>query len=79
MVPELARSSVLDVACQFRFLADNWFAGTEELEFFDAQGTQWSNNTLPSSDVCVQNVLSDDGESVPLSTFETSDGLPADC
>ena len=59
--------------------ADNEFTGTTELEFFDAQGTVWSGNTIPSSGVCVDNITSDNGESVPLSTFASSDGLPSDC
>eukprot|EP00752_Nemacystus_decipiens_P009556 g8536.t1 len=54
------------------------FTGTEELEFFDAQGTVWSGNSLPSG-VCVDNISSDDGESVDESTFASSDGLPGSC
>ena len=55
------------------------FTGTTELEFFDAQDTQWSGNTLPDSGVCVDNISSDDGESVETSTFVGSDELPPDC
>ena len=49
------------------------------MEFFDAQDTVWSGNTIPSSGVCVDIVTSDDGELIPLSTFASSDGLPAEC
>ena len=59
--------------------ADNEFTGTTELEFFDAQGTVWTGNTLPSSGVCVDNITSDDGISIDESTFTSSDGLPAAC
>lgn len=62
-----------------RFTADNEFTGTTELEFFDAQGTVWSDNTLPSSGVCVDNISIDDGQSVDESTFASSSGLPGSC
>eukprot|EP00903_Cladosiphon_okamuranus_P006681 g6521.t1 len=60
-------------------VSNNVFTGTQELEFFDAQDTQWSGNTLPESGVCVDNVTSDDGNDITESTFEGSDGLPSDC
>lgn len=48
-----------------------------ELEFNDAQGTEWTDNILPEG-VCVDNVSSDDGNSVDESTFTgSSDGLPS--
>ena len=59
--------------------ADNVFTGATEIEFFDAQDTTWTGNELPVSGVCVDNVSSDDGESVDTSTFASSDGLPGDC
>lgn len=58
--------------------AGNTFTGTKELEFFDAQNTKWSGNSLPSG-VCVDNISSDDGNSVRQSTFTGSDGLPGNC
>eukprot|EP00752_Nemacystus_decipiens_P009493 g8487.t1 len=60
-------------------VTNNEFTGATEIEFFDAQGTTWTGNDLPSSGVCVDNVSSDDGESIPTSTFAASDGLPGDC
>lgn len=57
--------------------ADNLFTGTTELEFFDAQATVWSGNTIPSG-VCIDNISSDDGNSITESTFVSSDGLPTD-
>lgn len=60
-----------------RALADNEFTGTEELEFFDAQGIVWSGNSLPSSGVCTDIITSDDGNSVRESTIDGS--LPGPC
>ena len=60
-------------------LAGNTFTGTTELEFFNAQSTTWSDNSLPSSGVCVDNISSDKGSSVPKSTFTGSSGLPSEC
>lgn len=63
--------------CLPRRPSDNEFTGTVELEFYDAQGTEWSDNTIPEG-VCLNNVSSDDGNSVDESTFtESSDGLPS--
>ncbi|CBJ28911.1 Mannuronan C-5-epimerase [Ectocarpus siliculosus] len=58
-------------------ISNNDFTGTEELEFFDAQATTWSDNSLPSG-VCIDNVTSDDGNSVPPSTFSSSSGVPSE-
>eukprot|EP00752_Nemacystus_decipiens_P017643 g15814.t1 len=60
-------------------VTDNRFEGAEEVEFFDAQGTRWSNNEFPDGGVCTKIVTSDKGEDVVMSTFEVSDGLPAEC
>eukprot|EP00903_Cladosiphon_okamuranus_P006680 g6520.t1 len=64
--------------CDDIVIKGNTFTGTEELQFFDAQNTQWSGNSLPSG-VCVDNVTSDDGDSIPASTFKSSNGLPGSC
>ena len=58
---------------------DNVFTGTTELQFYDAQETVYSGNAIPSSGICVDNITSDEGESIDLSTFAFSDGLPSDC
>eukprot|EP00752_Nemacystus_decipiens_P009061 g8090.t1 len=60
-------------------VTNNEFTGTTELEFFDAQGTVWSGNTIPSSGVCVDNITSDDGNAITPSTFASSSGLPPSC
>lgn len=50
------------------------------IEFFDAQGTQWSGNRLIDSDgVCMKIVTSDKGVEVRGSAFEVSDWLPSAC
>ena len=67
------------VFCPSRPSAGNTFSGTKELEFFDAQNTKWSGNSLPSSGVCVDNITSDKGNSVDKSTFTGSSGLPGSC
>ncbi|CAB1099946.1 MEP1 [Ectocarpus sp. CCAP 1310/34] len=58
-------------------VTNNEFTGTEELEFYDAQATTWSGNSLPSG-VCIDNITSDDGNSVPPSTFSSSSGVPSE-
>lgn len=68
------RSRVLPLS-----LADNDFPDATEIEFFDAQATTWSGNTLPGSGVCVDNISSDKGEDIRTSTFESFDSLPGDC
>ena len=65
--------------CSFHPLAGNTFTGTEELEFYNAQSILWSGNSLPSSGVCLDNIDSDDGSSIPTSTFTGSSGLPPEC
>ncbi|CAM9580025.1 unnamed protein product [Scytosiphon promiscuus] len=59
-------------------ITDNTFSGIEKLRFFDAQDTTWSGNVLPDG-VCKLIVDSDDGDSVPESTFVSSAELPPDC
>lgn len=63
-----------------RPLVDNVFEGANIIEFFDAQGTQWSGNRLIDSDgVCMKIVTSDKGVEVRGSAFEVSDWLPSAC
>ncbi|CAN0056993.1 unnamed protein product [Pylaiella littoralis] len=58
---------------------NNVFTGATEFEFYDAQSTFWSGNSLPSN-ACTDNVYSDDGNDVTESTFtSSSSGVPSAC